>query len=212
MNIKQVIFRLTSTVALSATLSGMVIIDAAAADINKLVEPCADCHGKDGASTDSKVPIIGGFSAPYLIDSMKSYKDKERPCPEFEYPEGANKGKKTTMCEIADDISDGDSKEMANYFAGKPFVRATNQKFDPALAEKGKAVQDDLCVKCHDKGGSLASDDSGILAGQWMPYVRQALKDYSAGDRPMTKKMEKKYKKLSDDDIEALIHYFGSFQ
>ena len=94
----------------------------------------------------------------------------------------------------------------------KPFVRATNQKVDPALVEKGKALQNDLCVKCHDKGGSLASDDSGILAGQWMPYIRQALKEYSAGDRPMVKKMKKKYKKLKDGDTEALIHYFGSFK
>ena len=183
-----------------------------AADVKDLVEPCADCHGKDGASTDSNVPIIGGFSAPYTTDSMIAYKAKERPCPESEYLSGDKKGKKITMCEIAKEFDEDEMKKIGEYFAAKPFVRATNQKFDPALAEKGKAVQDDLCVKCHDKGGSLASDDSGILAGQWMPYMRQAFKEYSAGDRPMTKKMEKKYKKLKDGDIEALIHYFASFK
>jgi cytochrome c553 len=31
-----------------------------AGDVNKLVEGCADCHGKNGASTESDVPIIGG--------------------------------------------------------------------------------------------------------------------------------------------------------
>jgi len=45
-----------------------------------------------------------------------------------------------------------------------------------------------------------------------MPYMRHAFKGYSSGDRPMTKKMKKKYEKLSDEDIEALIHYYASLQ
>ncbi|MDH5613371.1 MAG: c-type cytochrome [Gammaproteobacteria bacterium] len=209
---KHKLIKVASMMALGIMLNGLVMINVSAADIGKLVEGCDYCHGKDGASTNSKVPIIGGFSAPYMIDAMKTYKNKERPCPEYEYPEGPNKGKKATMCEIADDISEGDTKELANHFAAKPFVRATNQPFDPVLAEKGKVVHEDLCVKCHDKGGSLPSDDSSILAGQWMDYTRQALKDYSAGKRPMIKKMEKKYKKLNEEDFEALVHYFGSFK
>jgi len=195
-----------------AVLSLLTVPGSFAADLQELVNPCADCHGKDGASTDPNVPIIGGFSAPYTTDSMIAYKGEERPCPESEYLSGDKKGKKATMCDIAKELNEEEMKKIAAYFAAKPFVRATNQKFDPALAKKGKAVQDDLCVKCHDKGGSLASDDSGILAGQWMPYMRQAFKEYSAGDRPMTKKMKKKYKKLKEGDIEALIHYFGSFK
>ena len=34
-----------------------------AADVNKVVETCANCHGKGGASTEPEVPIIGGYSA-----------------------------------------------------------------------------------------------------------------------------------------------------
>lgn len=201
-----------SIVSLSAALGISGITSVLAADVQDLVKLCADCHGKDGASTDPNVPIIGGFSAPYTTDSMIAYQEEERPCPESEYLTGDKKGQKITMCDIAKKLDEDEMKKIGEFFAAKPFVRATNQKFDPALAEKGKAVQDDLCVKCHDKGGSLASDDSGILAGQWMPYIRQAMKDYSSGDRPMTKKMKKKYKKLDDEKIEALIHYFGSFK
>jgi sulfide dehydrogenase cytochrome subunit len=115
------------------------------------------------------------------------------------------------MCEIADDLDEDEIMELAKYYAAKPFVRA-KQDFDPALAEKGKQVQEDLCVKCHGEGGSLPTDDSGILAGQWTPYLREAMRQYSAGERPMVKKMKKKYKKLEDGDIEALLHYFASFQ
>lgn len=211
MNIKQVIIKLTSTVALGAMFSGLVIIDATAADINKLVEDCTHCHGKDGTSSEPEVPIIGGFSAQYLMDSMAAYVDKDRPCPEFEYPEGPHKGDKTDMCKIADDISEDDVKGIAKHFAGKPFVPA-KQAFDAALAAKGKDVHDELCEKCHSAGGSLASDDAGILAGQWIPYQEATYKDYSAGDRAQPKKMKKKMKKLDDETTKQLIHYYGSLQ
>jgi len=194
-----------------ALFSLVFAISAAAADVAELVNECAHCHGKNGASTDPDVPIIGGFSAPTINDAMLAYKEEERPCPETEYRSGDKKGQKTTMCEVADDLDEDEIDEVANYYASKPFVRA-KQKFDPALAEKGKQVQEEHCTKCHSEGGSLASDDAGILAGQWTPYLREAFKDFSSGDRPMTKKMKKKYKKLEDDDIEALLQYFASFQ
>jgi len=210
-NVKQIAVKLTSTVALSVMLGGLIIMDVSAADIDKLVEDCTHCHGKDGASTEPKAPIIGGFSAQYLMDSMAAYVDKDRPCPEFEYPDGPHKGDKTDMCKIADDISEGDVKEIAEHFASKPFVPA-KQKFDAALAAKGKDVHDELCEKCHSAGGSLASDDAGILAGQWIPYQEQTYKDYSSGDRKQPKKMKIKMKKLDDETTKQLIHYYSSMQ
>ena len=182
-----------------------------AADVNKLVESCANCHGKDGAITESDVPIIGGYSAPYITDSMTAYKKKERPCPETKYRVGEKKGTKTDMCQIAKDPSDGDIKQMAQYFAGKKFVRA-KQEFDPALAKKGREIHERSCEKCHAEGGSLASDDGGILAGQWMPYLEETFKEYESGKRPMPKKMKPKMDKLDKAAVDALIHYYGSFQ
>lgn len=184
---------------------------ARAADVNKLLENCANCHGKDGASTESDVPIIGGFSAPYIIDSMAAYKKKGRPCPETKYRSGDKKGQKTDMCHIAKDLGDADVKQLAQHFAGKKFVRA-QQKFDPALAKKGKELHDRRCEKCHSEGGSLASDDGGILAGQWMPYLEESFKEYSTGKRPMPEKMKPKMEKLDKADYDALVHYYGSFK
>lgn len=195
----------------TALLSLVLATSVSAADMAKMIEDCDSCHGKDGASTEPEIPIIGGISALVLNDTMIAYKGEERPCPETEYPAGAKKGQKTTMCKLSADLSEDEIKQLGDHYAGKPFVRA-KQKFDPALAAKGKPVHDDLCEKCHEEGGSLASNDAGILAGQWMPYMRHAFKGYSSGDRPMTKKMKKKYKKLSDEDIEALIHYYASIQ
>lgn len=208
LHMKPVVTRLTSTIVLSAVLSVLVVIDASATDIGKLTETCTNCHGKDGASTESDVPIIGGFSEQYLLDSMETYKNKERPCPETEYREGKNKGSKTDMCKVVNELNDQDTQAIAKFYASKKFTPA-KQKFDAEKAKLGKKIQK-KCRKCHTDGGSEPEDDAGILAGQWSPYIRQQFKDYSSGKRLMTKKMKEKYKKLDETDFENLIHYFAS--
>ena len=52
--------KLLSVISLSAILGLFCIPNVLAADIDDLVKPCADCHGKDGASTEPNVPIMGG--------------------------------------------------------------------------------------------------------------------------------------------------------
>jgi len=195
-----------------AMLFGLTLATgASAADVAKLIENCTNCHGKDGASTESDVPIIGGVSAQYIVDSMTAYKKKARPCPETKYHAGSKKGQKTDMCQVAKDLGDAEVKALAKHFGGKKFVRA-QQKVDAGLAKNGKQIHERRCEKCHSEGGSLAADDGGILAGQWMPYLRETFKDYDAGKRPMPEKMKPKMKNLSKDDTEALVHYYGSFK
>jgi sulfide dehydrogenase cytochrome subunit len=204
--------RVTGLVLLTGVaLYSILSAGARAADVEKLVEDCSHCHGRDGVSSEPAIPTIAGFSAPYGSDSLIAYKEEERLCIETEYPAGDKKGQKTDMCKLTAELNEKEMMAIAKYYAAKPFVRA-KQDFDPALAEKGKAIQNDKCVKCHAEGGSLASDDSGILAGQWTPYLREAFRQYSSGERPMIKKMKKKYDTINDDDIEALLHYFASFQ
>ena len=54
-------------------VGALVVTGSAWADVGTLLENCAACHGKDGASTESDVPIIGGYSAKYLGDSLTNY-------------------------------------------------------------------------------------------------------------------------------------------
>ena len=198
--------------ASAAVFGFFVATGARAADVNKLVEECAGCHGKDGASTESKVPIIGGVSAEYIKLGLESYSKKEWPCPETEVKDGPKKGTKTDMCKDAKELGGDDIKQVSQYFAGKKLVRA-KQKFDPALAKKGKEIHDVNCEKCHSNGGGAASDDAGILAGQWMPYLEETFKQYSAGKRPISeKKMKPKMEKLDKAGFDALVNYYGSFQ
>lgn len=180
-------------------------------DVNKLAESCADCHGKGGASSESDVPNIGGYSAEYLMVSLTAYRKQARPCPETKYRTGDMKGAKTDMCQNAKNMSPSDIKQVAEYFAGQKFAR-TLQKFDPTLAKKGKDIHERNCEKCHSEGGTVAGDDVGILGGQKMAYLEEQFKFYSEGKRPIPKKMKPKIEALSKDEIEAIIQYYGSLK
>ncbi|MDD5058147.1 MAG: c-type cytochrome [Sideroxydans sp.] len=184
---------------------------ASAADVNKLVAVCANCHGKAGASTESEVPIIGGYSVDFLVNNLKAYKNQDRACPETEFRSGSKKGQKTNMCNMVKDMGDSEMKLVAQYFSKQKFVKA-KQKFDPELARKGKEIHDMSCEKCHSEGGSVAKDDAGMMAGQWMPYLRQALDEFSTGKRPIAKKMKLKLDDLNKEDFEALVNYYGSIK
>jgi len=68
---------------------------ALAADGPKVYEQkCMHCHGQEGASKDSSIPIIGGYSAKYVVDSVQNFRKKLRPCAEVTIPSGPKKGTK----------------------------------------------------------------------------------------------------------------------
>jgi sulfide dehydrogenase cytochrome subunit len=201
----------TRIVCLSALLCGAVFVNANAADVAALAASCDDCHGKNGASTEPKIPSIGGMSATYITDSLAVYQDKSRPCADVKYPAGAKKGETANMCDLAAKLAKGEDELIAGHYADKPFVPA-KQAFDAELAKRGKGIHELQCKKCHEDGGSSPDDDAGILAGQWMPYLESQFAEYTSGKRPMAKKMQPKIEKLTADDIKALLNFYASAQ
>lgn len=174
-------------------------------------DSCDDCHGKDGASTEADVPIIGGQSAVYLADSMALYAEKGRPCPESKYRSGDKARPATDMCRIAKELSEDEIAKLSEALAAKPFVRA-KQSADASKVALGKKVHEMNCEKCHADGGSSKDDDSGILAGQHLKYMQGAFKEFDEGKREMPEKMKPKYEKLKPADKEALLQFYASFQ
>lgn len=195
--------------AAGIVLASLLLSANAFADAEKIAQQCASCHGKDGASTEQEVPIIGGLPKDYMIANMTAYKEKERPCPEHKIPSGPKKGQATDMCRIANELSEADIKEMANYFHAKPFVSA-KQQFDAAKAKRGKQIHDRSCEKCHSKGGTEPDEETGRLAGQWKPYLELSMKQFKNGERSMPKKMKPKIEALSAEDMDALVHFYIS--
>ena len=184
---------------------------ARAADLNTLMATCANCHGKDGASTDPSVPVIGGMSSAYAAENLAAYKSKTRPCPPIEVKSGDKKGTKTDMCEVVKDLSDADIAQIADALSKQPFVPA-KQTIDPAVIAKGAPIYKQSCEKCHSQNGNLADDDSGILAGQWVSYMKAQVAEVKSGARKTDKKskMKETFDGLDDASVDAVLSYFAS--
>lgn len=169
----------------------------AAPTAQMLADTCAGCHGTDGSSTGPATPTIAGLSAEYFKTTMQEYKKGER--------------KGTIMDRIAKGYSDEEIALMGSHFAAQKIVRI-KQDLDAGKVAAGEKLYGDNCEKCHDKKGTLADDDSGILAGQWLPYLQYSMADFKADRREMPKKMRKKVENLSDSEIESLLQFFASQQ
>lgn len=201
--------RISLTLAVLASSALLSVAMVAPATAGNAIDTCAGCHGTNGASSDKNLPIIGGLSDRYIGDTMDEYKSGGRNnCPEYTVQSGEKKGTKTDMCHVAKDLNPADVNTVAEHYSSKPFVRA-KQSADAALAQKGKLIHDEHCEKCHTENGSLPDDDAGILAGQWMPYLKVQLDDYHSGKRKIPDKMVPKVQKLGPADLDALVQFYG---
>jgi sulfide dehydrogenase cytochrome subunit len=169
----------------------------AAPTASMLGDTCGGCHGTDGASMGPATPNIAGLSETYFTDTMLAFKSGDRPS--------------TVMGRIAKGYSEEEIKLMAGFFASKPMA-ITQQELDAAKVAAGEKLYAKNCSKCHDENGTLADDDAGILASQWLPYLTYTMVDFKAGTTEMPKKMKKKVDALSDDELEALLQFFASQQ
>jgi cytochrome subunit of sulfide dehydrogenase len=202
--------------ALSVLLSGAMVslavaTVALAADGAAVADQCAVCHGKNGASTESSIPIIAGYSAKYIVESIKNFRTKIRTCAEVTVQAGPKKGTKSDMCKVVADLSEADVEAVARYLSAQKFVRA-RQPFDAAKAQRGGSVYKLRCEKCHENNGSSPDEDNGILAGQWTPYLRDQLANFRAGKRPIDDKMKLRLDKVTKEEEELLLHFYASQQ
>jgi sulfide dehydrogenase cytochrome subunit len=145
------------------------------------------------------------MSAPYLEAQMNAYEKSQRPCPKLTDPKKSD----TDMCEVAKKLTAVQIKSLSAYYAELKFVGAS-QAIDAALAAKGKALHDLKCEPCHSDGGSQASDDAGILAGQWKAYLQTTMQDYVSGKRAAPKDMKRHMSTLTPENVKALAEYYAS--
>jgi sulfide dehydrogenase cytochrome subunit len=181
------------------------------ADVDALMQGCNDCHGNNGVSQSSDVPTIAGLAEFVHVDALYIYQDEARPYAESKYRHGDTSRAATTMCAIAAELSEDDIDALAAAYAELPYVKAT-QDFDAALAATGKALHDQKCDKCHSEEGTNPDDEAGMLGGQMMGYLRATFAAYADGSREQPGKMKEALDAMSADEIEALVHYYGSVQ
>ncbi|MGB5410111.1 MAG: c-type cytochrome [Woeseiaceae bacterium] len=181
------------------------------AELDTIIAGCNDCHGKNGVSLQTEVPTIAGLSMFYHSDQLIFFSEGERPCGETGFRQGDASEPPANMCDIARALSEDDFDAIAEHYAALPFMPA-EQDFDAELAAAGAAIHESDCVRCHSDGGANPDDDAGILAGQWMGYLRTALAEFRSGEREQLDTMKENIDALSDEDIEALLHYYASQQ
>ena len=169
-----------------------------------MADTCAGCHGTNGQSVGPASPNLAGMSAAYFTESMIGFKALPKDAGHAEDARPA-----TIMNRIAKGYTDEQIEAMGEYFAAMPVYKAA-VPHDAAKAKLGAEVYDSGCAKCHDEGGALPDDDAGILAGQWLPWMQYSMEDFQSGHREMPKKMKKQVEKLSDAEIDAVLHYFAS--
>ena len=204
--------RTFATLAAAALIGAAAAGSASAADGATIADQqCSACHGKNGVSAEPQIPIIAGYSAKYITESIKNFRTKLRFCAEVSIPSGPKKGTKSSMCKVVADLSDADADAVAKYFAAQRFVRA-KQSFDAGLAQKGTSVYKLRCEKCHENNGSSPDEDNGILAGQWTPYLKEQIAGFRAGRRPIDDKMKQRLDKVNKEEEEQLLHFFASQQ
>lgn len=189
---------------LTGVLAAGLPMLAAAASLDDLTKKCASCHGDDGNSNNEKVPNIAGMSAAYFTESMKGYKEGRRPALKVK----SDSGEETDMNEVAKKLTDADVQALAGFYSGKKFSPRT-QPVDAAKVAAGKKAFKS-CEKCHEDGGKLSDDDVYTMAGQWKPYLQHEFKLFSSGEREMPKKMATAFKKLNDEQMEAIIEFLAA--
>jgi sulfide dehydrogenase cytochrome subunit len=190
---------------LIAVVAFVVSAAATADDFVELVQSCEHCHGKDGNSTTPDVPIIAGFSYEGFLNTIDVFREGDRIAREFHKPGEPE----TVMNDIAKDLSDEEAESLADYFSKRSFKPA-EQSVDAELAERGEVIHKKSCERCHTDNGAHPVEDAAILAGQWTPYLRRQFRNFLSGKRLAPRSMLRRLKKLSPDDIEALLHFYAS--
>lgn len=165
-----------------------------------LANTCAGCHGTQGHSAGDSMPSLAGLDERYFYKAMKDFQSDARPS--------------TIMGRLARGYSDNELKALADFFAAQPWLNAPAE-VNSKLAAEGKKLHMEHCESCHEEGGTVSGNkDTPRIAGQWQPYLLNLLTDLHTIGRSSTQpiKMRQRVQKLSEEELEALSHYYASQQ
>jgi cytochrome c553 len=157
---------------------------------------CVSCHSST-ETIHSIVPLLEGQPKSAFIAQWRAFKNRTRTAP--------------VMVGLADELSERDADDLAEYYAGLPPPRATEM----ARSEAGRALADRLqCSDCH--GAALRGTDAGAprLAGQKAKYTAWSLALMRSGARPhgSAAKPDPLLAGLSNAEIELLAAYLAALR
>jgi len=180
------------------------------AESEALIAKCESCHGAQGISPHSDIPVIAGQTPEYLHKTLRNFQRWDRPCIKTTWRSGDTSRPKTDMCQIVAGLTNEEMDMLSTHFSALEFV-AVKQEFDETLAAAGAVLHEQHCESCHQQGGSMAGRGPR-LAGQWMPYLKTSLKYVPTGEHLVPPRMEKEIAKFSEEDKARLLNFFASQQ
>jgi cytochrome c553 len=163
---------------------------------------CAQCHGRDGASTGEGVPHIAGQRAPYLHVETLVYKNGGR---------GTN-----PMSAAVKFLSDDALMKVAAYYGSlepippippraAPAGKSAPAKLDPVSAGKAAAAG---CSGCHGETGISKMAGTPNLVGFDPKYFVAAMNAYKSGQRKH-ELMKTLAAGLSETDLNNLALFYA---
>lgn len=179
---------------LSFFLAAFLTLPVSAADSaagEQKAEPCANCHGQKGNSSNAQWPNLAAQQPTYLVNQLKAFKAGNRI--------------NVMMNSMTANLNNEDINNLAAYFSSQKAVKTSSS--DPALAKAGEAKAG-MCLGCH---GATAGGNGQFprLAGQHPEYLVQQLKAFKEGSRK-SGPMQAITANLPEADFKALAAYFGS--
>lgn len=162
----------------------------AALEGERLSKTCAGCHGTDGASPGKMIPVIGGQVEKYLQTALVEFAADKRPG--------------DAMRNLSKGYSAEEQKQIAAYFAAKPWVNTPH-----AVDSSADAGLVTSCKGCHGSQGEGRGSFPRI-AGQHPDYLYQALMEYKQGGRASG--MMRLVEKIDDATLKQMADYYSSLK
>jgi len=161
----------------------------------ELVPMCLACHGENGVPNYAESPVIDGQHEGYLYIQLRDYKNGAR--------------KHEVMNEIVKDLSRQDLRELAAFFAKRPWPRLQQraEEADDVVAERLASAG--MCKECH-LGGYLGDSTVPRLAGQLTTYLVVTMRAFKTKERANNAAMSSLLATYTDEEIDALARYLGA--
>jgi cytochrome c553 len=168
--------------------------DASADGIPPKAELCTECHGAAGLPARADIPIIWGQEFYYLYVQLKDYK--------------AGRRQNAEMDDIVKSFSKQELRDLAQYFAGRPWPSTgfATESADVARGESATAAG--VCVQCH-LGGYEGNSRVPRLAGQQVGYLERTMLEFKGKTRMNSPAKASLLKSFEDDDITAMARYLA---
>lgn len=166
------------------------------ASIHETLNTCFTCHGDKGQSKLGTFPILAGQEFYYMYVQLKDMKKGLR--------------ESQVMSPIVANIDKADLKLLAQYFSEQQWPD-TSYTIDAKQAAIGQRVIDEGgCTACH-LGTLKGNSRVPRLANQHPEYLKNTMHDFRNGVRNNAPTMASLLKTYSDEDINAIVNYLGSF-